>query len=84
MTPATTTGAVSHPAPPSSPRRPAVVDVLIVDDGRAASYALWALLNWQPGLRICGTAESRERALGTVRQLTPDDRPRPEVEATAG
>ena len=32
------------------------VAVLIVDDGRDSSYALWALLRWQPGIRICATA----------------------------
>ncbi|MDQ2896313.1 MAG: response regulator [Actinomycetota bacterium] len=49
-----------------------VVTVLLVDDDCAASYSLWALLNWQPGIRVCATAESAVEAIGLVRRLRPD------------
>jgi ActR/RegA family two-component response regulator len=49
-----------------------VVSVLLVDDDCAASYSLWALLNWQSGIRVCATAESAVEAIGLVRRLRPD------------
>jgi DNA-binding NarL/FixJ family response regulator len=62
--------AAPHTSAPPSPtvlplrRRPTatqplkVTRVLLVDDDRAASYSLWALLHWQPGIRVCDTAET--------------------------
>ncbi len=48
------------------------VGVLLVDDDRAASYSLWALLNWQPGIRIIATANSAAQAVARVRRRKPD------------
>ncbi len=48
------------------------VAVLLVDDNRVASYSLWARLNWQPGIRICATADSAVEALALVRRWKPD------------
>lgn len=50
----------------------AEVAVLLVDDDREASYAVWALLHWEPGIRVCATAESAADALTLASRLQPD------------
>ena len=50
--------------------QPRPVTVLIVDDGRDSSYAFWALLRWQPGIRICATAALRA-AVSAVKRERP-------------
>jgi DNA-binding NarL/FixJ family response regulator len=47
------------------------LEVLLVDDDRAASYSLWALLNWRPEIRI-STTESAADAIMAIRRLRPD------------
>jgi DNA-binding NarL/FixJ family response regulator len=65
-------GTVSLPDERTCEGDPRPVDILIVDDNRLASYSLWALLNWQPGIRIRATAESRTEALALIQRLRPD------------
>lgn len=48
-----------------------MVDVLLVEDDRAASYSLWTLLRSQAGIRIVATAESSAEALTLVARLRP-------------
>jgi two-component system response regulator DesR len=48
------------------------VEVLLVEDDRAASYSLWALLTWQPGVHVCATTETADEALTLVREQRPD------------
>ncbi|MEO6859514.1 MAG: response regulator [Solirubrobacteraceae bacterium] len=55
----------------AAPGAEPAVAVMIVDDDRAASYSLWALLNWQPGIRICATASSAVEAVKLVRRRKP-------------
>lgn len=50
----------------------APVAVLLVDDARAASYSLWALLNWQPGIRICAAADSAVEAVALASRSKPE------------
>jgi DNA-binding NarL/FixJ family response regulator len=52
--------------------QPRALEVLLVDDDRAAGYRLWALLNWRPEIRICATAESAAEAIKAIRGLRPD------------
>ena len=52
--------------------QPPPVRVLLVDDDRLASYSLWALLNWQPGIRVSASAQSINEAVDMVHQLRPD------------
>jgi len=47
------------------------VEVLLVDDDRWASYSLWALLNWQPGIRVIGRAHTAAEALALVSERRP-------------
>ncbi|HZE05193.1 MAG TPA: response regulator [Solirubrobacteraceae bacterium] len=67
------TGAAGTPASEgtSATSRPPVT-VLLVDDDRVASYSLWALLNWRPGIRVCATAENSGDARRLARRLAPD------------
>lgn len=48
------------------------VEVLLVDDDRTASYSLWALLSWRPGIRISATVHSPTEAITAIRRLEPD------------
>lgn len=64
-------GAVSPPSQPADVSRPDPIDVLLVDDDCVASYSLWALLRWQPGIRICATARSGAGAITAVQRLRP-------------
>lgn len=52
--------------------KPSAVSVLLVDDSRVASYSLWARLNWQPGIRICATADSAVEAVALASRSKPD------------
>jgi two-component system response regulator DesR len=78
MSAGTINHAVGHPAGSRASDEPvaaspsADVAVVLVDDDREASYALWALLHWQPGIRICATAESAADALTLAARLKPD------------
>jgi DNA-binding NarL/FixJ family response regulator len=47
------------------------VDLLIVDDHRAARYSVWALLNWKPDIRVSGTASSSAEALRLAQRHRP-------------
>ena len=55
----------------ASPQRRSV-EVLIVDDDRAASYSLWALLHWRPGIRISAIVDSPSEAFKAIGRLRPD------------
>jgi DNA-binding NarL/FixJ family response regulator len=48
------------------------VNVLLVDDDGAASYSLWALLNWRPDIRISATVDSPAEAFKAIDRLRPD------------
>ena len=78
MSAGTINHSVGHPAvsrpgdEPVAGSPSADVAVLLVDDDREASYALWALLHWQPGIRVCATAESAADALTMASRLKPD------------
>lgn len=48
--------AIAAAAKAASGPRPRRIGVMLVEDDRCASYSLWALLNWQPGIRVLGTA----------------------------
>jgi DNA-binding NarL/FixJ family response regulator len=52
--------------------RPRPVEVLLVDDDRTASYSLWSLLNWRPGIRISASVDSPTEAFKAIRRLRPD------------
>lgn len=60
-----------RPGPRDGAPEPAV-SVLIADSDRAVSYSLWALLRWQPGIRVAATAESPAQALTLARRRRPD------------
>lgn len=47
------------------------IDLLIVDDHPAARYSVWALLSWERGIRVSGTASSSAVALTLTRRLRP-------------
>ncbi len=46
--------------------------ILIVDDHPVLRDGLAQLINRQPGLKVCGVAESAGQALGLIQSLTPD------------
>jgi DNA-binding NarL/FixJ family response regulator len=46
-------------------------DLLIVDDHHAARYSLWALLSWEPDIRVTGTATSGAEALRLAERQRP-------------
>jgi DNA-binding NarL/FixJ family response regulator len=48
-----------------------MIEVLLVDDDRSASYGLWALLNWRPEIRVSATAETSREAIDLVARLRP-------------
>lgn len=64
--------AATAPGDPDAGSERETVKILLVDDDRAASYSLWALLSWQPGIRACATAESGVEAIGLAQRLSPD------------
>ena len=47
------------------------IGLLIVDDHRAARYSLWALLRWEQGIRVSGTANSSAVALTLAKRRRP-------------
>ena len=47
------------------------IDLLIVDDHRAARYSVWALLSWKRDMRVTGTASSSAEALTLVKRRRP-------------
>jgi DNA-binding NarL/FixJ family response regulator len=75
---AQSTSASPPPTVPALRRRPGaaqalkVTRVLLIEDDRAASYSLWALLHWQPGIRICDTAESVAEAFTLTQRRRPE------------
>lgn len=46
--------------------------VFIVDDHSAVRYAVATLINQEPGLVVCGTAASANRAISAVKRTKPD------------
>ena len=54
-------------------RRRDEIDLLIVDDNRAARYSVWALLSWKRDMRVTGTASSSAEGADD-RQATPAGR----------
>ncbi len=52
-------------------RRRGEIDLLIVDDHRAARYSVWALLSWKRDIRITGTASSSAEALTLAKRRRP-------------
>jgi DNA-binding NarL/FixJ family response regulator len=54
----------------SDPRR-RPVGVLIVDDDRESSYSLWALLRWQPGIRVRAATHRGSDAIAEVHPERP-------------
>jgi DNA-binding NarL/FixJ family response regulator len=52
--------------------RSRTVEVVLVDDDRTASYSLWALLSWRPGIRISAIVQSPTEAITAIRRLRPD------------
>ena len=53
-------------------RRRGEIDLLIVDDHRAARYSVGALLSWEPDIRVTGTANSSAEALTLAKRRRPD------------
>ena len=53
-------------------RRRDEIDLLIVDDNRAARYSVWALLSWERDMRVTGTASSSAEALTLAKRRRPD------------
>jgi DNA-binding NarL/FixJ family response regulator len=78
MSAGTMNNSVGHPAlslpadEPAAGSASADVAVLLVDDDREASYALWALLHCQSGIRVCATAASAADGLTLAGRLKPD------------
>jgi DNA-binding NarL/FixJ family response regulator len=54
------------------PRRRGPIDVLIVDDHRAAQYSMWALLSWKRDIGVTGTASSSAEAMTIAKRRRPD------------
>ena len=54
------------------PDTPSPISILLVDDRRAASYSLWALLNWQRDLHVIATAQSSAEARTLTMRHRPD------------
>ena len=52
-------------------RRRDEIDLLIVDDHRAARYSVWALLSWERDIRVTGTASSSAEALTLAKRRRP-------------
>jgi DNA-binding NarL/FixJ family response regulator len=52
-------------------RRRGEIDLLIVDDHRAARYSVWALLSWKRDPRVTGTANSSAEALTLAMRRRP-------------
>lgn len=52
-------------------RRRGEIDLLIVDDHRAARYSVWALLSWKRDIRVTGTANSSAEALTLAKRRRP-------------
>lgn len=52
-------------------RRRGEIDLLIVDDHRAARYSVWALLGWERDIRVTGTADSSAVTLTLARRRRP-------------
>jgi DNA-binding NarL/FixJ family response regulator len=48
------------------------IDVLLVDDRHAAAYSVWAMLNWQPSIRVIGTATTSTQALAATKRHAPN------------
>lgn len=48
------------------------IDLVIVDDHRAARYSVWALLSWERDLWVTGTANSSAEALTLAKRRRPD------------
>jgi DNA-binding NarL/FixJ family response regulator len=59
-------------APGADPRRRGAIDVLIVDDHRAAQYSMWALLSWKRDIAVTGTASSSAEAMTVAKRRRPD------------
>jgi DNA-binding NarL/FixJ family response regulator len=53
------------------PRPRAAIDLLIVDDHRAAQYSMWALLSWKRDIRVIGTASSSAEAMTVATRRRP-------------
>jgi DNA-binding NarL/FixJ family response regulator len=70
--PEATEGSVQAGGHPMPEPRPRTVEVLLVDDDRAASYSLWSLLNWRPGIRVSATVDSPTDAFKAIGRLRPD------------
>jgi DNA-binding NarL/FixJ family response regulator len=54
------------------PRRAGTIDVLIVDDHRAAQYSMWALLSWKRDIGVTATASSSAEAMTIAKRRRPD------------
>jgi DNA-binding NarL/FixJ family response regulator len=52
-------------------RRRDEIDLLIVDDHRAARHSVWALLSWKPDIQVTGTASSSAEALRLAERHRP-------------
>jgi DNA-binding NarL/FixJ family response regulator len=53
------------------PRRRGAVDLLIVDDNRAAQYSMWALLSWKRDIGVTSTASSSAEAIIAAKRWRP-------------
>jgi DNA-binding NarL/FixJ family response regulator len=64
------TNSSSHPRPTNPPQRKR--SILLVEDHPIVRQGLEQMINHEPDLRVCGTAENAERALEQLQTSRPD------------